>query len=64
MKRWNKTKKEFIENPKIDKFIDEIVKVCQKHKMSISHEDLYGCFTIEKLNKRNISWFNGAADNT
>lgn len=50
------------ENPKIEKFLDEIAVVCEKHGFSIGHEDSQGGFTIEMYQKSNIDWLNDALD--
>ena len=64
MKRWCNKKSENIENIKIDDFLKDIIKVCVKHKLTISHEDSHGGFEIEKFNADNIDWLNNASDNT
>ncbi|QXN69904.1 hypothetical protein MAWWA_93 [Bacillus phage vB_BspH_Mawwa] len=46
---------------KVEKFLEEIEKVCRKHNMSISHEDGHGAFIIEKFDEFNISWLKGAS---
>lgn len=45
---------------KVKEFIDEIVEVCKKHQLSISHEDFQGGFIIEPFKERNIRWFRDA----
>lgn len=58
------SKKQSLENPKIDKFINDILKVCEKHKMSIGHEDSYGGFIIHKFNEAYSTWLIHAHDDT
>jgi len=50
-KRWDG--KEHTVMPNIDSFLDEIIQVCKKHNLSISHEDNQGAFIIEKENEGN-----------
>jgi len=61
MKRWNDS--EYIDIPEINIFIKDIVEVCKKHKLSISHEDGHGAFMIEEYNEYNIHWLEDAHDN-
>lgn len=35
IKRWNLSKKQSLENSKIDSFIRDVLKVCEKHKMIV-----------------------------
>ena len=64
MKTWDLNKREEIEQPKeMKEFINEIIKVMKKHNLSISHEDKYGGFIIEKYNECNIKWFKNAMKN-
>lgn len=44
MKRWSD--KGEIENPKIDAFLEEIWKVCERHGMALSHEDRQVSFEV------------------
>lgn len=64
MKRWSHKKGDYIENAKIDAFIEEIIKVCKKHKFSIGHEDGHGAFEIEKFSESNAGWLRNAHDLT
>lgn len=67
MKRWSIKGGEFggyIENEKVDKFLQEIADVCRKHGYSISHEDGHGAFEIEDFSESNVEWLMAAADNT
>lgn len=58
MKRWNG--REFVELPNVDSFIEEIISVCKKHNLSISHEDGHGAFEIEPYSKENVDWLRQA----
>lgn len=48
----------------VKEFIKEIVEVCKKHNLSISHEDCHGGFEIENYDEYNIKWFSAASDLT
>ncbi len=41
-------------------FIEEILSVCKKHRVSISHEDSHGSFIIEKYNEDRSDWLRDA----
>lgn len=60
-KRWNSKNQKFEDNKNVEKFLLEIDKVCKKHKMSISHEDLQGAFIIMPYHKENIKWLMNAS---
>jgi len=64
MKRWKNGIDEMIENKAIDDFLDDIVAICVKHNLTISHEDHGGAFVVEKFNSNNIKWIKDAFDNT
>jgi hypothetical protein len=63
MKRFSNKAGKSKEFPEIDKFLEEIKTVCEKHGMSISHEDGHGGFEIEDYDEYNIEWLFAAADN-
>ena len=42
-------------------FLEDIKSVCQKHNMSISHEDWHGAFIIEDYSEENIDWLFNAS---
>lgn len=50
------------ERPDVDAFLAEIVEVCRKHKLSISHEDQHGNFEIEEFYEQNVRWLLKAND--
>lgn len=56
MKHWNKNTHELEENKKVDDFLDDIIRVYQKHDMALSHEDTHGAFVVTELTKYNILW--------
>ena len=49
---------------KTRKFVNAIIKLCEEHGMSISHQDFHGAFVIENYDKCNITWFKDAKDET
>jgi len=64
MKRWNSKQLDWVENKKIDCFLDEIIKVCGKHGLAISHEDGHGAFEVVNIEKGDFKWLKDASDNT
>jgi hypothetical protein len=64
MLRWNNKQNSRVENAAVDAFISDLVAVCRKHNMSISHEDGHGAFEIESFSKDNIEWLSEAHDAT
>lgn len=60
MKRWDCNLGKSVEETKIDLFLHEIDIVCQKHGLSISHEDRHGAFEIERYNDSLREWLNDA----
>ena len=55
----------YSENQKIDLFLDDIIEVCVKHNLKISHEDYHGAFEIFDLeDDENFSWLLEAHDGT
>jgi len=63
MKRWDKNLKQYVENEEINRFIDEILAVCNKYNVSISHEDTQGSFIILDKNNETDSWISSAIIN-
>lgn len=64
MKRWNNEKKMEVENNRIDLFLADILEVCDKHKLAISHEDGHGAFEIEEINIHALNHLFNANDKT
>jgi len=57
MNTWDIEKSKHIETPKkMVNFLNDIKEVCNKHKLSISHEDGHGSFIIEDICSSNIDW--------
>lgn len=63
MKRWDKNEHKQVEDAKIDRFLIELMELCQKHGFSIAHEDTHGGFIIEEYNVNNIDWIGAATRN-
>lgn len=40
----------------VEGFLNEIIDVCKKYNLSISHEDSQGSFILEKYDEYNIDW--------
>ena len=61
METWDVIKKKKIETPaEMAAFLDDIIEVCKKHGLSISHEDCHGAFCIEEYCEENIEWLRNA----
>lgn len=63
MKRWVSRKNKEEEVPEIDKFLEEIVEVCERHQLTLAHEDFGGAFQVEEMERLNIEWLRNAEDN-
>lgn len=62
MKTYIKSINEIVDTPQhLLDFYNDIDEVCKKHNLSISHEDEYGAFEIEKYDEQNIRWLKSAA---
>lgn len=64
MKRWSVAKTDHVENPRIDAFLSDVVAVCRKHGLSISHEDGHGAFEVVCLDDGYLDWLLDAHDCT
>jgi len=64
VKRWNRKKGMDTENPKIDAFLEDVIAVCRKHGLTISHEDTHGAFVIEVASEDSGEWLLHAVDDT
>ena len=61
-KHWSKTKGKFIQNKKLDEFLDDLAKLCDNYGYCIEHEDHQGGFIISRGTDH--SWIMAAMDNT
>lgn len=61
---WDRTKKCEVDIPKeMEDFLNDIKSVCEKHNLSIAHEDYHGAFLIEEYDEDNIRWLFDAVKN-
>jgi hypothetical protein len=51
-------------NLKVDHFINDLVTLCRKHKLSLSHEDLQGAFLVVSYDISFEKWLEQAIDKT
>ncbi len=49
---------------KVRDFLKEVIDLCRKHNLSISHEDQHGGFEIEDYDDCFTGWFSQASDRT
>lgn len=52
------------QSEKVKAFLNEIRGVCEKHNLSLSHEDGHGAFLVEDFDAFNISHLLEAFDKT
>ena len=45
---------------KIERFKEDVIKLCEQYELSIAHEDGHGNFIIQDFKESNIEWFNNA----
>lgn len=45
-------------------FIVELLEVCEKHGLSLSHEDKHGQFLIENYDRELAEWLEAAGDDS
>jgi hypothetical protein len=64
MNRWNTHLSKTTDNPVIDAFLSDIVAVCKKHKLSLSHEDGHGAFEVTRYDDNKSEWLLAAHDAT
>jgi hypothetical protein len=60
-KRWDQNEKQYIENKKVDAFFADLLRLINKHKLTISHEDNNGSFIVVPANKSKIQWLLNAS---
>lgn len=56
MKRFNCRTRKFEEVTEVDEFLKEILSVCKKHNMVLSHEDRHGAFEVENYKDSYEKW--------
>ena len=47
--------------PYIEAFLDEYAALCEKHSLTLSHEDGHGGFVLEPFDQSNIDWVRAAS---
>ena len=60
-KYWNSRLGNYIESPTIDSFVADIIAVCEKHKLWLSHEDTQGAFKVVSTDRS--EWLKDIQDN-
>lgn len=45
---------------KIERFKEDVIKLCEQYELSIAHEDGHGNFIIQDFKESSIEWFNNA----
>lgn len=60
--RWSKTQGEFLEIPRIDAFLEDVIAVCKKHGLSIEHEDNHGSFIVTEYYEPSSDWLREAVE--
>ena len=61
MKRFHHGKGTQVEDTTVDAFLNEVLEVCRKHGMSISHEDEHGSFLVKDFDEAYALWLMRAA---
>ena len=61
--RWHSRESRNVSAPDVDAFLEEVLEVCRKHRMSIGHEDGHGAFVVEDFNESDADWLRSAHDN-
>jgi hypothetical protein len=59
VKRWSSQESREVERPAVDAFLAEIVAVCTKHGLWLSHEDAHGGFIVTDENTKD--WLEAAS---
>lgn len=62
--RWSHREKKRVENPKIDAFLEEVEAVCERHGLSLAHEDGHGAFLVVDYDDGRAGFFEYAHDAT
>ena len=54
---WDCAKREHTPMPdKMKAFLADIIIVCSRHGLSLSHEDGHGAFIVQDYSEKNIEW--------
>ena len=61
---WSQIRQEYVNNEKLDKFLELITNICETHGYAISHEDTQGAFIIVPWSQGSPEWLMNAFDNT
>lgn len=59
--RWVNGVQEEREVPRADAFLADLIAVCRKHGLCLSHEDQHGSFIVAPLDELYIEWLNNAS---
>lgn len=60
IKRWSCHINDFVENERVDAFIERVIALSQQYGLSISHEDGQGAFLIRKQDDFYNKWLRNA----
>jgi 2-phospho-L-lactate guanylyltransferase (CobY/MobA/RfbA family) len=63
-KRYSSTLSGNTRDERVDAFIKEILEVCKRHSLSISHEDCHGAFIVEDYSEDRERWLSAAHNET
>ena len=64
LSHYNPDRKTYVKNERIDRFLEEIIDVCKRHDLTLSHENKEGAFEIENFDHQTIEWLKAAFDKT
>ena len=60
VERWDCVENDFVDDPKVDAYLEAIIEVGRQHGYSLGHEDEHGAFIVHRPNKHNEAWIRGA----
>lgn len=58
---WSEKEDKFIKSPNVSAFLTELLEVCHKHGIGISHQDGQGSFIFEKTSPDLDEWISSAS---
>jgi len=61
--RFNAETRKYENNKEVSDFFKDILKVIDKHKLTIAHEDTHGAFVVVPANKPDVDWLLNATFN-